>query len=101
MIIPALIPALATARLAALAAQDEITEPLRRQVDGWAGDAPYGSLKDRLNYLVNCTHCTSIWAAGVVLALNTSRLTRPVVLILAASQAGLLVLAGLEKLERQ
>ena len=94
-------PTLATARLAALVAQDEITEPLRRAVDGWAGDAPYGSLKDRVNYLVNCTHCTSIWAAAVVLGLSKSRYGRPVVWTLALSQAGIITLAIHERLERR
>lgn len=90
---------LATARLAMLVAQDEITEPLRQKVDAFAKDAEYGSLPERLSYLVSCTKCTSIWASAAVLLLWRFPAGQTIVRLLAGSQAAITTLAALEWLE--
>lgn len=90
---------LATARLTTLVAQDEITEPLRQAVDNWASSKPDSVLRDKLAYLVSCSRCVSVWAAAGVLIAERTPL-RPLVNVLAASQAALSVLAADEWIER-
>jgi len=89
----------ATARLSALIAQDEITEPIRQKVDQWALDAPYGSPRERVAYLLSCSRCSSIWAAGIVMALwSSGNAGRALVRLLAVSQSALIVLDAQERL---
>ena len=89
--------AAATARVASLVSKDEIMAPVRDKVDEWALGAPYGSLPERVQYLINCHRCSSVWAAGAVLALNA--LGTPgqfLVGVLALSQAGMSTIEVLE-----
>lgn len=97
----AVIVTAATARLTALIAQDEITNPIRDRLEDWSRDAPEGSFKERVTFLVNCTHCVSVWAAAGILLTNAWPRTRPVVVMLAASQAAISTLALIEMVERQ
>lgn len=91
--------ALAVARLTSLITEDEITEPIRSRVTEWSDRYPEGSVPDRLGYLVSCQRCVSVWAAGGVLVASYFRPTRPLVRILAASQAALAANAGAEWLD--
>lgn len=95
----ALTMTVATARLAALASQDEITQPLRNIVDRWAKDAEYGSFRDRVSYLVNCKRCTSVWAAALVIVLWTRPAGRQIVRGLAFSQGAIALLDLLAAIE--
>jgi hypothetical protein len=92
-----LIKMLATARLTSLVASDEITEPVRLAVDEWANGSPEGGFRDRVAYLVTCARCISVWAAAAVLLGSYFRPTRPLVKLLAGSQAALAVLTLEEK----
>ena len=91
---------LATARLAALVAQDEILEPFREKLREWSQDAEYGSFKERVTYLVTCTHCTSVWAAAAVLTLWQSKNGKQAVRLLAASQGAIAALTVIERFEQ-
>lgn len=91
--------ALATARLTSLIAEDEITAPIRKRVDEWANGHPEGSLRERLNYLVTCSRCVSVYAGGAVLAASLVPPLRPLLRTLAASQAGLVILTLSDRLE--
>lgn len=91
-----LITALAIARLTSLIAEDELTAPIRAAIDRRAT----GPLTMQLSYLVNCSRCVSVWAAGGILIAQQTRVGRPLVRALAGSQAALGVLAALDRLER-
>jgi len=95
-----LTPLLATTRLTALITQDEITQPIRDKVEAFATQNPNSPLHTlKLDYLVSCSRCVSIYAAGTTLALYAFRPTRPLVKLLALSQAAILALQALEALE--
>ena len=98
----AVVVGLAVARLTTLVTTDEITEPLRRKVDDWARGYPVGSVRERLAYLVSCSKCTSVWAAGAVLGLWVSgEGGKAVVRLLAASQGALSLLTLYDAVEFQ
>lgn len=82
-------------------AEDELTAPLRAKVDAWADGHPTGSLRERLNYLVSCSRCVSVYAAAAILAAQAVPQGRPLVKVLALSQAGLAVLTYLDMIERR
>jgi hypothetical protein len=63
------ISALATYRLSRLVIEDEITEPVRRQVWRW-----FPPETTKTGYLLTCYWCTSIYAAS---ALEISRMIAP------------------------
>jgi hypothetical protein len=92
-----LISALAIARLTSLIAEDELTAPIREAIDRRAGAGP---VQEKLAYLVTCSRCVSVWAAGGVLIAQQTRIGRPLVAALAGSQAALGVLTALDRLER-
>ncbi len=85
-----LIVVAATYRLTELIVSDEITRPLRIKIGEWARDADEFSVQERIDYVVNCPVCTSIWAGTIVHALETFRVGRWVNGILAASAASLM-----------
>ena len=91
-----LITVLAIARLTSLVAEDELTAPIREAIDRWAG----GPIPEKLAYLVSCSRCVSVWAAGGILIAQQTRVGRPLVWALAGSQAALGVLTALDRLER-
>lgn len=82
-------------------AEDDLTRPLREKVDTWASEAPDGSLKERINYLVSCSRCVSVYAAAAILALEVLPVGRRVVNTLALSQAALGTLTYLDSVERR
>lgn len=87
----------ATARIATLVSKDEIMAPVRYKIDDWADGKPYGSVPERLQYLINCHRCSSVWAAGAVLVLNAAGPAGAAVLgVLALSQAGMSLIEVLE-----
>ncbi len=91
---------LATQRLTKLVVEDEITSPVRQRIDAWAGDSPEGTLKERINFAVNCGACTSVWAAGAVLLADRFPAGRLLLRVLAGSSAALLLNAYQEKMDR-
>jgi len=91
--------ALATQRLTQLVTEDTLTEPVRRRINNWAYGAPEFSLRERVAVLTSCDACMSVWAAAAVLVASHSRVTRPLVGILAASGAALIVRGVRDKLE--
>lgn len=92
--------ALATQRLTQLIVDDEITRPVRQRLNKWAKDAPDFSMPERIATAVGCTACTSVWAAGAILTATRVPVLRPLVRVLAASQAALAGHALLGKLDR-
>lgn len=52
----------ATHRLTNLVVEDEVTRPVREYIDDRWPDS-------RLNYLVNCPRCVSVWAGAAIAAL--------------------------------
>lgn len=93
-----LIQALAIARLTRLIAQDEITQPVREAV-ARLDDKHQSVVTEKLAYLVSCTQCVSVWAAGAVLLGSRYRWAKPIVGILAGSQAALLALSLQDAME--
>ncbi len=91
--------ALATHRLTQLVVEDEITRPVRTAVDDWARGAPELSLKERIDFAINCGACTSIYASAIVLGLSKFRAGRWVNKVLAGSAVALGWMAVKEKLE--
>jgi hypothetical protein len=59
---------LATYRLTRLIGEDMITEPLRDQLNGLAfhPNDRIGKFFDWVVRMVNCPHCLSVWAVGIV-----------------------------------
>jgi hypothetical protein len=96
-----LITVLAAARLTSLVAEDELTQPIRNAVDDWAQVAPDSSLRNRLAYLVSCSRCVSVWAGAGILLAQTVPAARPLVKVLALSQAALGALTVLDAIERR
>lgn len=92
--------ALATKRLTQLVVDDELTRPVREAIDGWAGNAPEFSFRDRVATLAACSACMSVWAGAGVLLAGRFALGRLLVRILAASGAALAIDAVVERLER-
>lgn len=76
---------LATRRLTHLIVDDKITEPAREAL------FQAFSSKYWLRYLLTCTRCTSVWSALVVLMLSRRKLTSVVVVILALSEASIII----------
>ncbi len=95
----ALVLALATHRLTQLVVEDEITRPVRTAVDDWARGAPELSLKERIDFALNCPACSSIWAAALVLGISAVPGGKWIVRGLALSGAALGWKAVLDKLE--
>lgn len=95
-----LVTTLAIARLTSLVTEDEITRPVREAVQRWASDAPEFSLPERAATLLSCGRCMSVYAAGAVLIAVKVPALRPLVWVLAGSQAALLLLAVEGKIER-
>lgn len=91
---------LATRRLTQLVVEDEITRPVRERIGAWGDAHPQNSIQDRLSYLVGCSACSSIWAAGLVLLATRWTATRWVVRVLAASGSALALQAVVERVER-
>lgn len=97
----ALVKTLAIARLTTLVAQDEITEPIRQWVTALADNHESNVLITKLEYLISCTRCVSIWAAFAVVLGGNQRWTKPMVLALAGSQAAVMLLTVQESVEAQ
>lgn len=95
-----LINALAISRLTTLIAQDEITQPVRDAVSRLA-DQHENVWTTKLEYLVSCTKCVSVWAAFGILLANRWRWARPLVSSLAGSQAAMMVMTAQDLMERQ
>ena len=87
----------ATVRLTTLITSDEITAPLRYMAEDAARGARVGSLPERLNYLVSCPRCVSVWAAGGLLVASQTRPGRFLVKVLALSQAVVTTVNTLDK----
>ena len=61
--------ALAAARLARAVSVDEVAEPARRRLEGWAADRDDAGIASWANRLVRCPVCTGWWISlGVSLA---------------------------------
>ena len=82
---------LAVHRLARLVTEDEVMRPVREKIGGWAFGAPEFSLKERLNTLIGCDRCMSVWAAAAVIALEAVPPGRILTSILAASDISILL----------
>lgn len=87
----------ATMRGTYLITKDEVTAPLRYMVDDWAQGSPLYSPRERLQYLINCHRCSSVWIAAGVLALSTTKAGTAVLAVLAASQATMTAIELLEE----
>jgi len=94
------VAALATQRLTQLITEDELTRPIREAINDWAVGAEEFSFRDRVAVLASCSACMSVWSGAAILLASRSRWTRPLVRILAASGAALLVDAGRNRLEQ-
>jgi hypothetical protein len=92
--------ALAVARLTQLIVEDEITRPARQAINRWAVDAPEFSLRERIATAVGCGACSSVYAAAAVLIATRVPVLRPLVRVLAASQAALALRAATDRLSR-
>ena len=95
-----LVESLAVARLTRLVTEDEITRPVRERVERWADGKPEGSVAERASFGITCAACSSVWAAAAVLAARGHPVGRSAVAVLALSQAGILVLAVNDRLDR-
>lgn len=95
-----LVTVLATQRLTQLVTEDELTRPIREAVDRWAAGAEEFSFKDRVATLLMCPACMSVWAGTGILVANRFKVGRPLVRILAASGAALIVNSGIKRVER-
>lgn len=95
----ALTLSLATARLTQLVVEDEITRPVRIAVENLAEGAPEFSWRERLDTVVNCGACSSVWAGAAVLIAEQTGVGRFLVRVLALSQAALGARALIDKLE--
>jgi hypothetical protein len=82
---------LAISRLTSLLVEDEITRPLRERLADWGSEAQEFDFAERLVTLSTCPRCSSIWSAAAVLVANRVRWLRPLVWVLAGSEAALLV----------
>lgn len=82
---------LAVHRLARLVTEDEVMRPVREKVSGWALGAPEFSIRERVNTLIGCDRCMSVWAAAAVIALETLPPGRILTSILAASDVSILL----------
>jgi hypothetical protein len=91
---------LATARLTNLITKDEISLPIREKVYDWAELKDFSGPRSWVNYLVNCPQCASVWAGAIVLAGSHLPPARPLIRALALSQAALVGLGALERVER-
>lgn len=87
----------AATRMTLLVTKDEITSPVRYIVDDWAEGKPVGSFPERMQYLINCHRCSSVWLAAVALALSTSGPGMAVLSTLATSQVVLTVIEAMEE----
>lgn len=94
-----IITVLAIRRLTQLVVQDELTSPVRDRIMEWAKDAPTGSPKERISYLVGCGACASVWASAVILLLNRHRTGRVLNTVLAGSGAVLIMDAFVKFME--
>lgn len=92
--------ALAVQRLTQLIVQDAITEPIRARIGDWASGHPSGSLRERIDYAVNCGACSSVWASAAVLALCHVPGGEWIIRILAGSGAALTLDAAVNRLDR-
>lgn len=61
--------ALAVHRIARLVVEDEITRPYREAVEEWSDGADEFSLRERVNTLIGCKLCVSVWAGALVVLL--------------------------------
>lgn len=91
---------LAVQRLAQLLAEDTLTDPVRKRINDWAGDAPPLSFKDQVATLAQCRACASVWASAGILIASRFRVGRFLVRVLAGSAAALLVGGVKDRLER-
>lgn len=82
---------LAVHRLTRLVTEDEIMRPAREKISGWAFGAPEFSLKERINTLIGCQRCVSVWAAAAVIALEALPPGRILTSVLAASDVSILL----------
>jgi hypothetical protein len=62
--LPVLVGALAVARLTRLLITDEITDPVRTRIAGWAEGTAERRAHPQIGYLVTCPWCVSIWTAA-------------------------------------
>lgn len=92
--------AVATGRLTQLFTEDELTRPVRESINRWAAGAEEFSFRDRVAVLASCTACMSVWSAAAVLLAASNGWTRPLVRILAASGAALLLDGVRQRLEQ-
>lgn len=87
----AVIVGLAVHRLTRLVTEDEIMRPVREKINGWAFGAPEFSLKERVDTLIQCQRCVSVWAAGAVIIAETVLPGRILTSVLAASDVSILL----------
>lgn len=95
-----LVLALASRRLTQLVVEDDITRPFRAAVSDWAAGREEFSFRERVDYMLNCGQCASIYAAAAVLVADRVPGGRVLLRILALSEAALLTEAALKRLER-
>lgn len=111
----AVILGLAAARLTQLVVDDEITEPVRVEIQqrvhrgrpAKIGAGPLGSNLidphpgwDAVDTIVNCHACMSVWAGAGALAAEQTGVGRFLVRVLALSQAALAVKSLIERIDR-
>lgn len=93
---------MAVARLTQLVVEDEITSPIRDKVDELAkASGKYEGPWNPVDTAINCSACTSVWAAGGVLTAEAAGpVGRFLVKVLALSQAALTLRAVIERIDR-
>jgi hypothetical protein len=82
---------LAVHRLTRLVTEDEIMRPAREAIAGWAFGAPEFSFKERVDTLIQCGRCVSVWAAAAVILAETLPPGRILTSVLAASDVSVLL----------
>jgi hypothetical protein len=95
-----LVLALASRRLTQLVVEDEITRPIRIAVSQWAAEREEFSFRERVDYMLNCGQCASIYAAAAVLVASRVPGGSVLLRLLALSEAAMLIEAFLKRLER-
>ena len=92
----AAVVAVATTRLTALVTKDEISEPIRMKVDQWARGAEMFSFRERVQYLINCPRCASVWLGGLAMLADQTKIGRGVLAALAASEFAIVFLGRVD-----
>lgn len=95
-----LVLVLATQRLTQLVVEDDITKPVRIAVSRWAEGHEEFSFRERIDFILNCGACASVYAGAAVLLADRFTVGRALLRVLSASAAVLAAKAVIDRLER-